>query len=212
MKSAPFLFGLLFVAGSALAAPINLTVIGNWQTLDPTPNVTVSASFDSAAVDQDSWDRIGAYTLTSLEFNLTNIGFPRIPLTLQADTGLSMLHLYPSSAGTPIGEVRLFGSFINTAIFPNGLQALEFDLRLYFDDIQNDGLGALQGNLNHSYASLYLSNSLGAYSSNFNSSTVIISTGAVPEPSGLTLALLAFSCLIFTKRKDALISHETQPS
>ena len=144
MKSAPFLFGLLFVAGSALAAPINLTVIGNWQTLDPTPNVTVSASFDSAAVDQDSWDRIGAYTLTSLEFNLTNIGFPRIPLTLQADTGLSMLHLYPSSAGTPIGEVRLFGSFINTAIFPNGLQALEFDLRLYFDDIQNDGLGALQ--------------------------------------------------------------------
>lgn len=148
------------------AAPITLNVNGNWETLAPDQNISVTATFDNLATDQDPLDRIGAYSLTSVTFAFTHLSQFTSPFSVRADVTQSTMHIYPTAPGVPTGEVRLFGRFDQTLPFPNGILPTEFDFRITLASLQNDQLTSLFGNGALPHASLYMSDQLGARSSN----------------------------------------------
>lgn len=166
----------------------------------PETRIAVRASVDSGIVDADPWSRIGSYGLASITFSFSRLGTISTPFELVGDVTQSTLHLYPSEAGGP-GEVRLFGHFDQSVLMPNGIAPVEFDLRVYFASLGADSLASLEAPLMHTYSSLYVSDQLGARSSNLLSSTFGTSAAEISEPRSFELVFAAIAGLAFALRR-----------
>ena len=194
---------------TAVALPITLKLGGSWESGSSTRNVSVTATFDGASLDQNPWNRIGAYQLSSVTFGFTQLGKFSTPFELCGDVSQSQLHLYPSSEGIPTGEVRMFGRFDTIAPFPNGILPTEYDLRMYFTSLPDDSLSALSGVGNLMYSSRYLTDQIGGRSSNFLQSDLQVIQSAVPEPATYALFLTGLGLICYTTRRRRLIQNNS---
>jgi len=179
---------LLSVCLPGSAALIEVNVGGSWYTPTGENNLRISTSIDMNQVDVNGWDRVGAYSTMPVWFGFQALGTFRDPFALRSAANDSWVEIYPSSHGSPTGEMHFFGRFDNNYVYPNGIYGAAYDLSLTFTDIANDSLSALRQDLKISSASLYVSDQIGARAGVINNVTAAI-TAPVPEPSDIFIWL-----------------------
>lgn len=185
---------------AAAASPVKIRIDAEWPVNYPPTELVVTATLDSASTDQDPTPQIGRYRLDALTFEFSRLGVMGTPFTLSADVNQSAFDIYPSAGGGP-GEIHLFGNFASSPM-PNGILPIDFSLRLYFEAVASDGIDSILAPLAHTYGSMYLSDQIGARSSNFTTSVVSIAQ-AVPEPAPISLIAcgLALAAVFGTRRR-----------
>lgn len=170
---------------SSCAATTSFNLKGSWASPYPDSNVTITSEFESLAIDQNPVSAIGEYGIKSLIFSFYGYGPFISPVTLTADATNSSLLLYPAAPG----EIRLKGIFDTSSRLPNGIFAVNFDLRLVVDALNSDRIGALLLPMHTKGASLYILSQGGAYSNSIVNSNVTISQTPIPEPTSIYLVL-----------------------
>ena len=185
---------------STSAAPVTLHLMGSWETASSDQNLSVSITVDSEAPDQDTGDLIGAYRITDITFKFEQLAQFASPFSLIGDAARSTLHLYPSSPGSPMGEVRAFGQFTSGSVFPSGVLPIEYDLRLTFTTLDDDDLGSLATVGPLVSSTFYLADQVGARSSGINQPAVSVNF-AVPEPDAGALLVTALGATAWARRR-----------
>lgn len=188
-------------AGSTTAAPVTLHLAGSWESISSDQNLSVTATFDSASVDQEASPLIGAYPISGITFGFEHLGSFASPFSLIGDPAQTTLHLYPSSAGSSTGELRVFGQFASGSALPNGLVPLEFDLRLTFAQLDGDGLQALASVGSLVSSTFYWVDQVGARSSSIDQPTATVNFD-VPEPNSAYLLAIALVAAAWVHRRN----------
>lgn len=132
-----------FTTVAAHASTVPMTVAGNWMAPETAQNLLIRARAHLGGVDGDPRPTAGSYGLSDLSFQFERLSTFNSPFTLRADPGRSNMHIYARSPGEGVGEVRFFGGMDRTLLMPNGSEAIDFDLRLYFSEVPNDTPGSL---------------------------------------------------------------------
>lgn len=196
-------FAALLITTSAAAAPVTVDLIGTWYSAVLQDNLHVRAVIDSSAQDQEPLRlNVGTYSLESLQVDFSQGALWPAPASFVADLNRSKAHIYSSATQGSPGELFLEGTFATGAnLFPNGIQALNFEFRMYFDGLKGDQVSDLlmPGLQPNGLASAYISDQLGARSEYISSPTVVIDGqfNMVPEPP--SLALLVGGALILSR-------------
>lgn len=187
------MIGVMASVVSAHAAEVSMAIEGSWMTADSGRNLLITAKTRLDSTDADTSTGIGSYAITDLRFDFTQLGVLTAPFKLQADPAHSSMHIYPHRPGEAAGEVRFFGGMDRSVLMPNGLEVIDFDLRLYFSEVLNDTPGSLLHLGALRSASLWLSDQVGARSAEFAWARASTTSSQVPEPG---VALLAVPWLI----------------
>lgn len=189
---------------AAQAAEVKMTIEGSWLTAVSGRNLLITAKARLDSTDAAPAMDIGSYAITDLRFDFEQLGVLTNPFMLQADPAHSSMHIYPRRPGEAAGEVRFFGGMDRSVSMPNGVEVIDFDLRLYFTDVLDDTPGSLLHLGALRSASLWLSDQAGARSGEFAWATAVATSSQVPEPGVALLAVpWAILALLYRGRRSA---------
>lgn len=189
---------------AAHAAEVKMAIEGSWLNADSGRNLLITAKARLDTTDAAPAMDIGSYAITDLRFDFEQLGVLTTPFMLQADPAHSSMHIYPRRPGEAAGEVRFFGGMDRSVLLPNGLEVIDFDLRLYFSDVLDDTPGSLLHLGALRSGSLWLSDQAGARSGEFAWARASVTSSQVPEPGVALLAVpWLFLALHLSGRRSA---------